>query len=338
MTLNESAFTAPAYKPSLTIHFFALFITVTYAGYNLAYDSISIGVLILVSGLFLLMATVKFIHKNPSLVCYLLFFLFQIVALSAACHQYGIRGALLMYPVTASIFYVLCFRVAWKLAVLFFLFAFISSSEKLSTDMLIRLSISLGMSIVVAASFAYIVEKQKDTLEYDANHDLLTRILNRRGLLEALQNQIVRARKSNLDTALFFIDLVQFKQVNDIHGHHIGDLLLEAFASRINGSIRGNRFGASETEYVFGRFSGDEFILSFRLNTREQAESIAHRVMDVCKHPFSFEEVEIDLQISIGICFASQANYHFKELISFADQSMYRAKNTGGSAFHFYHG
>lgn len=336
MILNESAFTKRAYEPSLIIHIAALVITFAYAIYNLLFDYVLIGALILLSGVFLVFATRKLALRAPRAIYYLLFFAFQLFALSTACHHYGIRGALLMYPVTASLFYVLSFPIAWKLAFIFFLSAMLGASSQLDTDLLIRFGISLGMSIIVSSSFSFIVEKQKDTLKYDANHDHLTKILNRRGLLEALNYQIIEAEKNREDVALFFVDLVKFKLVNDMHGHHIGDALLVAFSNRVSGIIRGHRSGRQENDYIFGRFSGDEFALSFSLNSKEQAESIAIRLMEVCNHPFTFNDVSIDLHISIGICFASQSNYNYTELISHADECMYAAKKLGGSNFNFH--
>src|SRR5690606_35294546 len=114
-------------------------------------------------------------------VYYYFFYSFQFIALITTCYLYGLRGLILIYPITASLFYILSYRIAFWSAFIYFLVALVASAHHFEPPMLFRIAVALSLSVAIAAGFSYIVYQQQNRLEHEANYDYLTNILNRRG-------------------------------------------------------------------------------------------------------------------------------------------------------------
>lgn len=168
------------------------------------------------------------------------------------------------------------------------------------------------------------------TLErYLAYHDTLTKLPNRQLFIDRLIQSVAHARRTDTSVAVLFIDLDGFKQINDTLGHSAGDLLLMAFAERLKGCIR-----ESETA---SRFGGDEFavILSDIAGTQD-AEIVAHRILESFKYPLVIADQECYIGTSIGICMYPSDGSSADTLIRHADTAMYMAKQEGGHQYLFY--
>ncbi len=152
-----------------------------------------------------------------------------------------------------------------------------------------------------------------------ALHDALTGLPNRVLMLELLEHAFRVSRRSGMTSAVFFVDLDQFKAVNDSYGHHVGDELLVAVAQRLTGLLR-----PSDS---LARLSGDEFvILCEELAEPAEADPIAARLNDALSLPFVLSGVEVRLTASIGIAFTGQGIDAPEELLRNADLAMYRSK------------
>ncbi|MDE1954825.1 MAG: EAL domain-containing protein [Betaproteobacteria bacterium] len=160
-----------------------------------------------------------------------------------------------------------------------------------------------------------------------AHHDALTGLPNMRRLRERLAAAVELARRRrDKGLALLFIDLDRFKEVNDTLGHAAGDKLLVDAAGRLRGALR-----ASD---LVGRQGGDEFlILLDDLETEEQAEQVAAKVVEVLSRPFVLEGQEVRLSASVGIALAPQDAQDVETLIRFADLAMYAAKGAGRAGY-----
>jgi diguanylate cyclase (GGDEF)-like protein len=158
-----------------------------------------------------------------------------------------------------------------------------------------------------------------------ALHDPLTGLPNRALLLQRLEHAFARGRRSNLTSAVFFIDLNRFKEINDTYGHQTGDDLLVAVAQRLTDVLRP---GDS-----LARLSGDEFvILCEDLNDPSQVDSLALRFHAVLGQPFRLSGTEVRMTCSIGIAVAGRETPAPEALIHDADLAMYRQKrNRRGS-------
>ena len=162
-----------------------------------------------------------------------------------------------------------------------------------------------------------------------AHHDALTDLPNRVLFQDRLQQAVAHARRTGLLVAILFIDLDNFKDVNDALGHEFGDLLLKAVTGRLRGCTR-------ESDTV-ARLGGDEFaVIQTDLDRSEAAATLAEKILERLSTPFSLEDQEIHISASIGVtlCPLDQDDPH--QLVKNADMAMYRAKNTGRANYQFY--
>lgn len=157
-----------------------------------------------------------------------------------------------------------------------------------------------------------------------ALHDSLTGLPNRTLLLERLDHAMLRCHRSNRLAAVLFVDLDQFKSVNDQYGHNVGDELLIAVAERLKATLRPGD--------TVARLSGDEFvILCEDLEGHLLAGEIAARVGDAIAEPFLLSGHEIGISASVGIAFSGPGKQLSDNLLAEADTAMYQAKRLGGA-------
>jgi diguanylate cyclase (GGDEF)-like protein/PAS domain S-box-containing protein len=166
-------------------------------------------------------------------------------------------------------------------------------------------------------------------IEYQATHDALTGLPNRTLLSDRLQQYIGIADRYDSKVAIAFIDLDQFKIINDSMGHHAGDELLKTMADRLSGCVR-------ESDTVV-RLGGDEFVLLLTgLNKIEDISESMQRVMVAVANPCHIEERDFIVSCSIGISIYPDDGRDTSTLLKFADSAMYKSKQSGRNTFQFY--
>jgi diguanylate cyclase (GGDEF)-like protein len=168
--------------------------------------------------------------------------------------------------------------------------------------------------------------RRERELAFLATHDALTGLPNRTLILDRTEQMLARSRRNRTPAAALFIDLDNFKDINDTLGHSAGDELLRAVAARLDGVIR-------ETD-ALGRLGGDEFVvISEELSLAAGPELVAERLLEALEHPFELGEDEIRVVVtaSIGIAIADGASA--EELLRNADIAMYRAKWDGRNRY-----
>jgi diguanylate cyclase (GGDEF)-like protein len=188
-----------------------------------------------------------------------------------------------------------------------------------------------GKGKAILRAIRYAVERKRSELHlnYLAQYDPLTEIPNRQYFNDQLERATARARREARKVALLFLDLDQFKVVNDTLGHHAGDRLLREMASRLRRSVRAGD--------VIARLGGDEFaILLEDLNGALEAETIARSILDVVAEPFQVENRQIMVTTSIGITIYPTDNSDTSTLLKNADIAMYQAKEKGRNNFKFF--
>ncbi|MEE8059070.1 MAG: EAL domain-containing protein [Pseudomonadales bacterium] len=173
-------------------------------------------------------------------------------------------------------------------------------------------------------------QKRKEArIEYQAYHDELTGLPNRRLFNDHLELALHHHRRNQQNLAVLFIDLDRFKQVNDTLGHQVGDELLIAVAERLKTVIR-----KGET---LARFGGDEFIVVLPiLKSIKECETVAEKIIACLKEPFVCRQQKIHIAPSIGISTPVTDGDNQDLLIRHADSAMYRAKALGGNNFQFF--
>lgn len=165
-------------------------------------------------------------------------------------------------------------------------------------------------------------------LDYQAHHDPLTGLPNRLLLEDRLRQALQRARRDGRQLALLFVDLDRFKYINDNLGHHVGDQVLNAVATRFIESIR-------ESDTV-GRFGGDEFVVVLEhMDDVEAAAAVAGKIIEHVSRPILIDGQELFVGASIGIAFYPRDGEDAPTLLKNADSAMYGAKEHGRNNFQF---
>ena len=181
------------------------------------------------------------------------------------------------------------------------------------------------------AEFAEAKKTYENQLEYQANFDMLTNLPNRRHIEHHLNNEISNQEHSSKlsKLAILFIDLDGFKEVNDSLGHSMGDRILLDSATRLKGLV-------AEYDGYVARFGGDEFIASFRCQSREDAELVAEKTILAFKENFPLNDSQLQLGCSIGVVLYPEHGENTEDLIRRADTAMYKAKEAGRNTFAFF--
>ena len=166
-------------------------------------------------------------------------------------------------------------------------------------------------------------------LEFLAHHDPLTGLPNRAMFAERAREAVAHARRHDKTAALLFLDLDNFKQINDTLGHEVGDGLLKVIASRLRAAVRGDDFIA--------RIGGDEFcVLLQDIAEPREAAAVAQKLVHELGRPYHAEGRELLAGASIGIACVPQDGEEVGTLMRLADIAMYRAKERGRNGYEFF--
>ena len=173
------------------------------------------------------------------------------------------------------------------------------------------------------------LQKRERHLLHLANHDQLTGLHNRHRLIAELEGAIAASINDNTKYALFFVDLDQFKYVNDTCGHASGDHLLQLAAQQLRYAVRPEDFVA--------RFGGDEFVVLLRNVSRGDAKLVAAKVLELMRGLKHVEQGQVfHLQCSIGVAAFGGARFSAQEVIAQADMACQTAKAHGRNRVEFY--
>lgn len=171
--------------------------------------------------------------------------------------------------------------------------------------------------------------KAERQLIHQANFDQLTKLPNRYYMMSHIGRAFARSRRNNTKVSLLFMDLDNFKDINDTLGHAVGDELLKQVADRIRSLLREADMPA--------RLGGDEFLVMLEgLDHQEQTEVVAHKLSRCFKKPFFLDKREIYTSASIGISTYPDDGNSVDLLMQYADTAMYNAKQAGRSNYRFF--
>lgn len=178
------------------------------------------------------------------------------------------------------------------------------------------------------------VHRIEEKMAYMAYHDSLTSLPNRLLLKDRINQALLQSGRHNHHGAILFMDLDNFKAINDSLGHNIGDILLVQVAARISGLLR--------DEDTVSRVGGDEFVIVLpKLHEEEQASIaasglVAEKIHKALSNPFELSDKTLYTSTSIGIVLFSKGEGSIDKLLKNADTAMYEAKKEGRSSTHFY--
>jgi len=170
------------------------------------------------------------------------------------------------------------------------------------------------------------LKRRQDELTFMATHDTLTGLPNRALILDRLQQMLLRARHSKAAVAVLFIDLDNFKAINDTLGHIAGDEVLQVVAARFDGLMR-------DLDAV-GRLGGDEFIVvAGNMSLLAGAEPVAERLLDALRKPIPLGEQQTAVTVTASIGIAAADHGSAAELLRDADIALYQAKLDGRNTY-----
>ncbi len=179
----------------------------------------------------------------------------------------------------------------------------------------------------IVVNYRDITERKtfEEQLRHQAFHDPLTDLPNRALFMDRLRHALVRMKRRKKPAAVLFLDLDNFKLVNDSLGHEAGDRLLVSVAQRLRGCLR--------TEDTAARFGGDEFtILLEDVRHAGDAVRVARQITQALNAPFALEGREVFINASIGIALSTSSSERPTDLLRNADAALYRAKASGKAA------
>ena len=166
-------------------------------------------------------------------------------------------------------------------------------------------------------------------IQFLAHHDTLTNLPNRTLLLDRIQVMLDNARRSQTEVGILFIDLDNFKTINDSLGHYAGDELLKRVAANVQSCLR--------NVDLVGRFGGDEFLVVLAdLANAEDIAPVAEKIADAISEPFSFDDQSLSVSASIGVSVFPRDGETPYALIRNADAAMYLAKEHGRNNWQFF--
>lgn len=170
------------------------------------------------------------------------------------------------------------------------------------------------------------LRREREAFRHLALHDPLTGLANRRQLKKLLGDRLAASRQANRPACVLFVDLDDFKGVNDRLGHEVGDQLLTGVAHALSDVVRAGD--------VVGRWGGDEFlVLPLRLETLAEGLELARRVLDRFEQPLELgENLTYRGRLSIGVGWSSNSQVDVDALVRLADEALYEAKSSGKGA------
>lgn len=174
-----------------------------------------------------------------------------------------------------------------------------------------------------------VTKQSEDKLRHQAFHDPLTGLPNRLLLIESITHALEVAKRYEMQLAVMFIDLDDFKKINDTAGHDVGDQYLIEVSAKINASLR--------TGDILGRLGGDEFLV-FLEGSKDQREFIyvKERILKLLNEPIIINTVAYTVTCSIGLSIYPNDGAEADELIRKADMAMYHAKKNGKNTFSYF--
>lgn len=174
------------------------------------------------------------------------------------------------------------------------------------------------------------LEKEEKELQQKAYYDLITGLPNRIFFSELLSQILANGERKKIEVAVLFLDLDKFKDINDIYGHHIGDVFLKHVAEVMNGALR--------KEDAVGRIGGDEFLFYINdVHSIEELNEIVARILESVRTPLVIDDkTKVATTASIGISIYPRNGVTAELLIANADSAMYYAKKQGGNSWFYY--
>ncbi|CAE6951514.1 GGDEF domain-containing protein [Vibrio sp. B1FLJ16] len=257
-----------------------------------------------------------------------------------------------LYPILVALILINEFKVGLIFSCSYLIFIFISIVflDKLPIDspmverrfLLTLLAISFvchTFSYYYAKILNYVQILYREGIEELAYFDQLTGLANRWSFETWVQQKLddIDHSHDSALTALVFLDLDNFKHINDNYGHDVGDQVLKTFASRLQSSVRNRDRSTLKHDYSIARFAGDEFVLLlYDVHNKEDLNKVLQRIVNVYAGGHQEDSMIHEITMSLGVAIYKQDAAELSELVRCADKAMYVAKQTGKNQYAYY--
>lgn len=305
-------------KPLYYIAYLSSLSTLIFALYNIQLGNTMLCLPLFLFSVMSFFETIIFQKKGYLIVNVYLLVASLLLAYIVAIIELGVVAAYWIFPFAIAQTFILPRKIY-----LFYnciLFIFIISYSLLNVDIAItvRLSFSLGLTMVFSYLVSSHIQKLHKDLIYKSIRDPMTGAFNRSQLTSNLQKALADKKRNNVGSTILMIDIDNFKMINDKHGHDIGDLVIKRIVKIIKSSGR-------EIDLLF-RIGGEEFILLMHNigieNSKKFAETLRQNIQS--------ESIVLDqnVTVSIGVC-AAMAEFDSELWMKYADNALYQAKKNG---------
>jgi diguanylate cyclase len=258
-------------------------------------------------------------------------------AVLSACYFLGLRGIVWIFPLVIGLFFNYPVNRAVPYAVMSITACLSAASNIVDTTFVIRMVFPLLLTIGFAYLYRVTIDKERSALEKEANEDYLTGICNRRSFQKWLKRAIKTLEKDGLFLAVFYIDIDDFKLINDTYGHEAGDRVLTEVSKRLYTAIRPTDSITQNAEHKLARIAGDEFVVATDgLQHHLDAEKIANRLLSVVNQSIEVDDIVIEISVSIGVALCSDDSVDAEKLLSDADAALYKSKAKGKNRVTFF--
>ncbi len=244
------------------------------------------------------------------------------------CNYVGIRGLAFMFPVIVALFFNYSLRRAMVSSVVFSVIGLIVATNSIDPLIVARISIPVALTIAFSFLYAKTIKQHKYALKQEAALDYLTGIFNRRSISKWVETKVSHIQNNTL--ALYFIDVDDFKRINDSYGHAVGDQLLTTISQRLQNAVHHSVPGFLNIDCKVARLAGDEFLVAIAdIKRKNDVEIYGDKLLKSINKPVVIDGISIDVHTSIGVAATQDSDIEPAALLNHADVAMFEAKKKG---------
>lgn len=321
--------------PLRTIHLIYLVVGITtllaFCIYHTLWEKMGIGIVCGLNALIMSIVLYKSIKVKH------VYWPHNIIAFVMTCsiiyttYEQGFRGLVYVFPFTISLFFHLPFRSAILTSLVLTIGSLIACLNTISFKITFLLAVPIVITMALSIMYAIAVTKHKRELEFEAKQDYLTGMANSRSIMNWL-NQKKNDLPYPLSLSLFYIDIDDFKRVNDTYGNTVGDEVLQEVSNRIAAVAAPLTYDEHKIQgpTKVARISSDEFVLAnVDVHTEQNLQKISASLMKSISAPMCIRGNDLKVNVSIGVSSCQKTNVDTNSLIVQADQAMFKAKSKG---------
>ncbi|WP_165313517.1 GGDEF domain-containing protein [Vibrio ziniensis] len=213
----------------------------------------------------------------------------------------------------------------------------ILAAERFFISLVAMCAVCNTSSYFYSKAINYINSLYLEGIEKLAYRDHLTGLANRWSFESWAERKLSETHQDGRITALVFLDIDNFKHINDSYGHEMGDKILKNFAHRIKNNVRTRDRKTNKADYSIARFAGDEFVLLlYGVNSLQDLDNILHRICHLFDSKYKDKQLLSNVTISVGAALYPQDADNLAELTRCADKAMYAAKHNGKNQYYYY--